>query len=225
MWQPRDRHVLQKLRRLRPYQVEHISTYAWSHSYPFSHLLGVQNCLSGPARMQVLSYTYRPAAQLHSFQAPQFLHLSNRQPFAQPPQQQSCCQSRRGPVYVQAYVTVTQGLASSDKVKRLPVSCHSSCCNRYLVKSPLNLCRISTATSCLTHLCSTQSAPEKVADVMTKKHVFTCKADTSIDEGTCSHLLAHELQLFSFCDDACSASWHWYIGFRRMNACLSHPED
>lgn len=29
-----------------------------------------------------------------------------------------------------------------------------------------------------------QNVPEKVADVMTKKHVFTCKTDTSIDEGT-----------------------------------------
>lgn len=73
--------------------------------------------LTGFGSMQISSCTQRPV-QLQSLQVPQLLQLSQRQCFGERTPQRAHCHGCRGRVHVQAYVTLTQDLASrSDKVE------------------------------------------------------------------------------------------------------------
>ena len=66
-------------------------------------------------------------------------------------------------------------------------------------------CHCMSSALLMSHV-SVQNAPEKVADVMTKKHVFTCQADTSIDEGTFLQLASQKY--IPFVHISCSTMEH-----------------
>lgn len=146
---------------------------------------------------QLAAVPHRAAAPQLYPHLPQLLQLSHWRPFvqSQPCQQSSHhlgCRTR-----LQAVVTETRELASSEKVGLAVcllltvsvvvfrhVSSSKFCIDLlFFLSSAVLYLPSYTCHLCCVATMFLQAAPERVGDVMTKKHVWTCTPETSIDDG------------------------------------------
>ena len=146
------------------------------------------NCLSPVlANVQLPGCPAKASPQLAT-QFSQLLHLSHWRPLAQPQSSRHCASQRGGRLRTHASATQapTQDLVKSQKVcvpKLASVPRHMYCSDRSFLMCGL-LPRLEVLTACAGKpFMLLQAAPERVGDVMTKKHVYTCNPDTSIDDG------------------------------------------
>lgn len=127
---------------------------------------------------------------------PQLLHLSYWRPLAQIQSARRCATHRGGLLSVQASVTQTQtqDLAKSQKVMWQTLLLQPNIAANALQQAVMCVlcldCRVKTCCSDRKQafwqaFWLLQASPERVGDVMTKKHVWTCNPDTSIDDGQC----------------------------------------
>lgn len=116
----------------------------------------------------------------------QLLHLSHWRPVTQSQSARHCAIKRGGRLSAQASVTQTQ---TQDLAKSQKVVLHSNSVASASQQAVLCIvCRAVAEPALSGHRLAfllLQASPERVGDVMTKKHVFTCNPDTSIDDGQC----------------------------------------